>query len=86
MVIYGSNDRNDNDNDPKNQACYNSGFNDGQQNHLYNQSEFTQCGINNRAYHEGFLSGCISGPGQNYFACQKLTTSPSGGGAATTNN
>ena len=67
-------------NNPLNQACHNSGFTDGQQNHPYNQTKFTQCGINQKAYYEGFLSGCISGPGHNYFSCQKLTNSPVGGG------
>jgi hypothetical protein len=78
MFTYGSN--NHNNNDPRNQACHNSGFTDGQQNHAYNQTKFTQCGLNDRAYYEGFLSGCIAGPGHNYFSCQKLTNAPIGGG------
>ncbi|MBA3751145.1 MAG: hypothetical protein H0X03_09710 [Nitrosopumilus sp.] len=85
VFTYGSNDQNNND--PRNQACYNSDFTDGQQNHPYNQSTFTQCDINDRAYYEGFLSGCISGQGQDYFSCQKLTNAPIGsGGNSTTNN
>jgi hypothetical protein len=77
-----NNDQNNNDqnnNDPRNQACYNSGFGDGRQNTPYSQNMFSQCGINGRAYYEGFLSGCISGQGKDYFSCQKLTNAPIGG-------
>jgi hypothetical protein len=88
MLAYGINDQNNNDqnnNDPRNQACYNSGFGDGRQNTPYSQNMFSQCGINGRAYYEGFLSGCISGQGKDYFSCQKLTNAPisgsSGGGS-----
>lgn len=79
MFAYGSN--NQNDNDPRNQACYNAGFGDARQNNPYNQNMFNQCGINGRAYYEGFLSGCISGQGKDYFSCQKLTNAPIGGGS-----
>jgi hypothetical protein len=87
MLAYGINDQNNNDqnnndqnnNDPRNQACYNSGFGDGRQNTPYSQNMFSQCGINGRAYYEGFLSGCISGQGKDYFSCQKLTNTPIGG-------
>jgi hypothetical protein len=41
-----------------------------------------QCGINGRAYYEGFLSGCISGEGKDYFSCQKMTNAPIGGGSS----
>jgi hypothetical protein len=54
LVTYGSNDQNNND--PRNQACYNAGFADGQPNQPYNRTTFNQCGINDRAYYEGFLS------------------------------
>jgi hypothetical protein len=74
MYVYGSNNRNHND--PRNQACYNAGFVVGRQNNPYNQSMFSQCGVNGRAYYEGFLSGCISGQGKNYFSCQQLTSTP----------
>jgi hypothetical protein len=80
MFAYGSN--NQNDNDPRNQACYNAGFGDARQNNPYNQNMFNQCGINGRAYYEGFLSGCISGQGKDYFSCQKLTNAPIGGGGS----
>jgi hypothetical protein len=87
MFAYGSNDQNNNDqnnndqnnNDPRNQACYKSGFGDGRQNNPYSQNMFSQCGINGRAYYEGFLSGCISGQGKDYFSCQKMTNAPIGG-------
>jgi hypothetical protein len=76
MVTYGQNDGQSND--PKNQACYNAGFGDGRQNHAYSQSMFNQCGINGQAYHQGFLSGCISGQGKDYFSCQRLTSGSDG--------
>ena len=88
MVAYGSNDEDSDDqnrNDPKNQACYDSGFADGKQNHAYNQSAFSQCGINERAYYEGFLSGCISGQGKDYFSCQQSTNAPNGVGGSRNN-
>jgi len=37
------------------------------------------CGTNGRAYYEGFLSGCISGQGKDYFSCQKMTSAPTDG-------
>jgi hypothetical protein len=73
---------NDNSNDPRNQACYNAGFADGRQNNPYSQKMVSQCGVNGGfgpAYHQGFLSGCISGQGKDYFSCQQLTNSPVGG-------
>jgi hypothetical protein len=82
MLAYGIKDQSNNDqnnNDPRNQACYNSGFGDGRQNTPYSQNMFSQCGINGRAYYEGFLSGCISGQGKDYFSCQKLTNAPISG-------
>ncbi len=73
-ITYGSNN-------PLNQACYNSGFADGQKNTAYNQGQFTQCGVNGKAYYEGFINGCISGQGKSFFSCQQLTNSPLGGGS-----
>lgn len=70
-VAYGSDERND--------PCYNAGFNDGQS-QPYNQTKYDECGNNGRAYYEGFLSGCISGQGKDYFSCQKTTNAPVGGG------
>jgi hypothetical protein len=69
MVSYAKND-------PRNQACYNAGFGDGQKNNPYSQTMFNQCGVNGKAYYQGFLSGCISGQGKDYFSCQKLTNAP----------
>jgi len=74
MFAYGANN-------PQNQACYNSGFTDGQKNNAYNQGQFSQCGVNGKAYHEGFINGCISGQGKSFFSCQQLTNSPLGGGS-----
>ena len=89
MAAYSSNHNNDdNENDekdPMNKACYNSGYKDGQKNSPYNQTMYNQCGKNNRAYYEGFLSGCISGHGGDYFTCQKMTNSPVGGTDRNTN-
>ena len=76
-----NNDRNNN-NDPKNRACYNAGFADGQKNNPYSQAAFNQCGVNGQAYYQGFLSGCISGQGKNFFSCQQLTNTPIGGSSS----
>jgi len=77
MVVYGiiggsgtSKQRND--------ACYNAGFSDGRV-HPYNQTTYNGCGTNGRAYYEGFLSGCISGQGKDYFSCQRMTNAPTDG-------
>jgi hypothetical protein len=78
MVAHASNDRNNDD--PRNQACYNAGFADGQKNKSpFSQSAFNQCGPNGRAYYEGFISGCISGHGKDFFSCQRLTGLPING-------
>ena len=77
MVVYGiiggsgtSKQRND--------ACYNAGFSDGRV-HPYNQTTYNGGGTNGRAYYEGFLSGCISGQGKDYFSCQRMTNAPTDG-------
>jgi hypothetical protein len=83
MVAQASTDRNNDDNNddsPQNRACYNAGFADGRQNNPYSQTAFSQCGVNGRAYYEGFISGCISGQGKDFFSCQKLTGASFGGG------
>lgn len=71
----------------RNDDCYNAGFSDGRV-HPYNQTTYNGCGTNGRAYYEGFLSGCISGQGKDYFSCQRMTNAPtdadaddSGGGS-----
>ncbi|HEY6883862.1 MAG TPA: hypothetical protein VI278_07475 [Nitrososphaeraceae archaeon] len=79
MVSYAKND-------PRNQACYNAGFADGQKNNPYSQTMFNQCGVNGKAYYQGFLSGCISGQGKDYFTCQKLTNAPIGSGSNMANS
>jgi uncharacterized membrane protein YgcG len=73
-------------NDPRNQACYNAGFADGRKNNPYSQTMFNQCGVNGKAYYQGFLSGCISGQGKDYFSCQKLTNAPVGSGSNMANS
>jgi hypothetical protein len=42
---------------------------------------FSQCGVNSQAYYQGFLSGCISGQGKDYFSCQRLTGSNGNSGS-----
>jgi len=84
MVAQASNDRNNDS--PQNRACYNAGFADGQKNNQYSQNMVNQCGVNGRAYYEGFISGCISGQGKNFFSCQSLTNGPIGGGSGGSNN
>ena len=79
MVAYGSNSGGGSSNQ-RNNACYNAGFTDGRV-HPYNQTTYNGCGTNGRAYYEGFLSGCISGQGKDYFSCQKMTNAPTGGGS-----
>ena len=61
--------------DEKNEACYNAGFADGQS-QPYNQTQYDDCGVNSRAYYEGFISGCIKGQGKDFFSCQKTTNTP----------
>ena len=72
MVTYVSSDNDnkddDNNRDPLNQACYRSGFNDGDQSTPYNQIVFSQCRPNDRAYYEGY----IVGRGIEYFACNQI--------------
>jgi hypothetical protein len=89
MVAYGSSN-NGGYSRQKNDACYNAGFSDGRA-HPYNQTTYNGCGTYGRAYYEGFLSGCISGHGGDYFSCQKLTSAPTdrdaddGSGASNSN-
>jgi hypothetical protein len=56
----------------RNQACYNAGFGDGRT-HPFNQTTYTGCSTYGRAYYEGFVSGCITGQGKDYFSCQRIT-------------
>jgi hypothetical protein len=85
MVAYATNDQNNNDNNdvsPQNRACYNAGLADGQKNSPYSQSMVNQCGVNGHAYYQGFISGCITGQGKDFFSCQRLTNAPIGGGGS----
>ena len=90
MVAYGSISGGGSSNQ-RNNACYNAGFTDGRV-HPYNQTTYNGCGTNGRAYYEGFLSGCISGQGKDYFSCQRMTNAPTdgdgddGGGSSSNGN
>ena len=88
MVAYASNGQNNNDDSLQNKACYNAGLRDGQKNSPYSQSMVNQCGVNGHAYYQGFISGCITGQGKDFFSCQSLTNAPvgSGGGGGSGSN
>ena len=88
MVAQASNDRNNDDNNddsPQNRACYNAGLTDGQKNSPYSQSMVNKCGVNGHAYYQGFISGCITGQGKDFFSCQSLTNAPIDDGNSSTN-
>src|ERR1044072_9020776 len=78
MVAYASNGQNNNDDSLQNKACYNAGLTDGQKNSPYSQSMVNQCGVKGHAYYQGFISGCITGQGKDFFSCQSLTNAPIG--------
>jgi len=80
MVAYATNDQNESDFSPQNRACYNAGLADGQKNSPYSQSMVNQCGVNGHAYYQGFIAGCITGQGKDFFSCQSLTNAPIGSG------
>jgi len=88
MVAYATNDQNESDFSPQNRACYNAGLADGQKNSPYSQSMVNQCGVNGHAYYQGFIAGCITGQGKDFFSCQSLTNAPigSGGGGGGSGN
>ena len=52
-LVYSSTDDDDDNDDDENQPCYSVCGNTG----------------NSHAYYEGFISGCISSGGGDYFAC-----------------
>jgi hypothetical protein len=81
MVVYATNHQNNNGDSPQNRACYNAGLADGQKNSPYSQTMLNQCGVNGHAYYQGFISGCITGQGKDFFSCQSLTNAPIGGGS-----
>jgi uncharacterized membrane protein YgcG len=45
----------------------------GTNNHPFNQTTYNGCSTFGRAYYEGFVSGCITGQGKDYFSCQRIT-------------
>jgi hypothetical protein len=70
-MVYSSTDDNDDNDDDENQPCYRSGFEAGRSGGSYNQTQQSVCGNTgySHAYYEGFISGCISSGGGDYFAC-----------------
>jgi hypothetical protein len=66
-MVYSSSD---DDDDDENQPCYRAGFEAGRSG-TYNQTQQSVCGNTgySHAYYEGFISGCISSGGGDYFAC-----------------
>ena len=44
-----------------------------------------QCGVNGHAYYQGFIAGCITGQGKDFFSCQSLTNAPIGSGGGSVN-
>jgi hypothetical protein len=86
MVAYATNDQNESDFSPQNRACYNAGLADGQKNIPYSQSMVNQCGVNGHAYYQGFIAGCITGQGKDFFSCQRLTNTPIGSGGGGSGN
>jgi hypothetical protein len=80
MMAYATNDQNESDFSPQNRSCYNAGLADGQKNIPYSRSMVNQCGVNGHAYYQGFIAGCITGQGKDFFSCQSLTNAPIGSG------
>jgi hypothetical protein len=72
-IVYSTSD---DDDDDENQPCYKSGFDAGRGG-SYNQTQENVCGNTgySHAYYEGFISGCISSGGGDYFACDSKTDS-----------
>jgi hypothetical protein len=71
-MVYSSIDDDDDDNDDdENQPCYRDGFETGRSGGSYNQTQQSVCGDSghSHAYYEGFIQGCISSGGGDYFAC-----------------
>lgn len=67
-MVYSSSD------DDENHPCYHTGFEAGRSG-LFNQTQQNDCGNTgySHAYYEGFISGCISSGGGDYFACDSKT-------------
>lgn len=72
-MVYSSTD--DDDDDDENHPCYQAGFEAGRSGGSYNQTQQSDCGNTgySHAYYEGFISGCISSGGGDYFACDSKT-------------
>src|SRR2546426_883441 len=61
-------------------SCYSVGFGVGRADGIQAVNQrLWRNSIDGRAYYEGFLSGCISGQGKDYFSCQKMTNAPANG-------
>jgi hypothetical protein len=79
-MVYSSSD-DDGDNNSENQRCYHAGFESGRSG-SYNQTQLSVCGNtgthNAHAYYQGFIQGCISSGGGDYFACDEKTPGPPG--------
>jgi len=72
-MVYSSTD--EDDDDDENHPCYQAGFEAGRSGGSYNQTQQSDCGNTgySHAYYEGFISGCISSGGGDYFACDSKT-------------
>ena len=70
MVFSTSED--DDDDVDENEPCYKTGFEAGRSG-SFNQTQQSECGNRGHAYYEGFISGCISSGGGDYFTCDSKT-------------
>ena len=72
-MVNGTSDNDDDDeNSDENEPCYNTGYEAGLSG-SFNQTQQSECGNRGHAYYEGFISGCISSGGGDYFACDSKT-------------
>jgi hypothetical protein len=70
-IVFSTSDEDDDDVD-ENEPCYTSGYEAGRSS-SFNQTQQSECGNRGHAYYEGFISGCISSGGGDYFACDSKT-------------
>lgn len=70
-MVFSTSDDDDDDVD-ENEPCYTSGYEAGRSG-SFNQTQQSECGNRGQAYYEGFISGCISSGGGDYFACDSKT-------------
>ena len=70
FMVYNSAEMRD-----ENNPCYQAGFEAGRSGGSYNQTQQSDCGNTgySHAYYEGFISGCISSGGGDFFACDSKT-------------